>query len=245
MKVYILEDEANILKYILSLIVDIPYLQVVGYAGEISKAEIEIEQQQPDLILADIHLKDGNSFSLFHKMEVNAQIIFITAYSNYAIDALNLGAFSYLLKPIDEAEFKQQIDRCYNNFDDHKIDKKQLEIASDYYQNEQAPTRIALKNFDYTQIVQVRDIMYCKSDKGYTTFYLNSGQKIVVSKVLKEYEALLPGNTFIRCHQSYLVNVNYISKYYKNGLLELFTKQTIPVSDRKKEVVLEFISSIS
>ena len=87
MKVYILEDEANILKYILSLIVDIPYLQVVGYAGEISEAEIEIEQQQPDLILADIHLKDGNSFSLFHKMEVNAQIIFITAYSNYAIDA--------------------------------------------------------------------------------------------------------------------------------------------------------------
>jgi two-component system LytT family response regulator len=84
--------------------------------------------------------------------------------------------------------------------------------------------------------------VYCQSDKGYTTFHLIDGSKILVSKVLKEYENLLPNTIFIRCHQSFLVNVNYITKYFKDGQLELSTKQLIPVSDRKKEIVQAYIN---
>ena len=110
-----------------------------------------------------------------------------------------------------------------------------------YYTEKKEVTKLALKTADCIQIVPVQDIVYCQSDKGYTTFYLADKQQIVVSKVLKEYESLLPETQFVRCHQSYLVNSTYIKKYYKDGLLELTTGHTLPVSDRKREYVQEFL----
>ncbi|MDR2223202.1 MAG: LytTR family DNA-binding domain-containing protein [Flavobacteriaceae bacterium] len=242
MKVYVLEDEKNILSYIVSLLVDIPYVQLVGCSGELSKARKEIQEQQPDLILADIQLKDGNSFALLQELE-EVKVIFITAFNHYAIQALNIGAFAYLLKPIDEQEFKETIERCYQKQEQFKYVKQQAEVASNYMIQDTVK-RIALRNFDYTQIVCIDDIIYCQSDKGYTTFYLKDGNKIMVSKVLKEYVNLLPEQQFIRCHQSYLVNVNYISKYFKEGSIELLNKQLIPVSERKKEVIVEYIQKM-
>ncbi|SKC64032.1 LytR/AlgR family response regulator transcription factor [Ohtaekwangia koreensis] len=245
MKVYILEDEVNIREYILSLAGDIPYLQVVGYAAEIATAQKEIQQLQPDLILADIELKDGTCFTLFNTIKTDAHIIFITAYNQYAIDALNLGAFAYLLKPIDTAAFNNTIDRCYKKIEAYRLTKQQLEITDSHYQKKDTPRRIVLKNFDFIQIVAMKDIVYCQSDKGYTTFHLQDGSKIIMSKVLKEYEALLPEDTFIRCHQSYIVNVNYISRYYKEGELLLTNTHKIPVSDRKKSIVIDYIERLT
>lgn len=245
MTVYILEDEINILKHIMALVNEIPYLQVVGYSGEIAKAQEEIPSLQPELILADIQLKDGNSFTLFSRIDVTAsQIIFITAYDQYALQALNLGAFAYLLKPIETTVFEEAVDRCFKKSEQQKFNQHQLEIAANHYKGGTRPRRVALRSAEYTQIIDIEDILYCKSDRGYTTFYLKNGSSILVSKVLKEYEALLPEETFIRCHQSYLVNGNYVSKYYKEGYLEMFNGETVPVSDRKREVVLSFIDKI-
>ncbi len=245
MKVYILEDEVNILKYILSLVDKIPYLQVVGYAADIHKAQNEISQYQPELILADIQLKDGNSFSLLSNIKTNAYVIFITAYNQYAIDALNIGAFAYLLKPIDPSIFEETIDRCYRKGQAYKFNQQQAEIAANRYRGVTKAERIALKSFDFTQIVSVKDIIYCQSDKGYTTFFLDDGSKILVSKILKEYESILPESIFIRCHQSYLANTSYIRKYFKDGYLEMTNGDHVPVSDRKRQVVLDYIESIS
>ena len=153
MKVYILEDEVNIREYILSLAGDIPYLQVVGCAAEITTAQKEIQQLQPDLILADIELKDGTCFTLFNTIKTDAHIIFITAYNQYAIDALNLGAFAYLLKPVDTAAFNNTIDRCYKKIEAYRLTKQQLEITDSHYQKKDTPRRIVLKNFDFIQIV--------------------------------------------------------------------------------------------
>lgn len=246
MTVYILEDEMNILKYIISLIDEIPYLQIVGYSGEISKAKEEIPQLNPNLILADIRLKDGDSFKLFAELDaIPNQIIFITAYNQYAIEALNLGAFAYLLKPIDPDAFKEVIDRCFKKAEENKFSRHQLEIAENHFHGKNTqPTKIALKSFDFTQIIAIDDILYCKSDKGYTVFYLKNNSSFVVSKVLKEYESLLPASLFVRCHQSYMVNGNYISKYYRDGYLELINGEKIPVSDRKKNIVQDFIEQM-
>ncbi|RRJ92396.1 DNA-binding response regulator [Paenimyroides tangerinum] len=242
MKVYILEDEMNILRYIISLVENIPYLQIVGYSAEVEKAKIEIPNLLPDLILADIQLRDGISFQIFQEIEIDTQIIFITAFDQFAIDALNLGAFAYLLKPVDVELFNKTLDRCFQRQEQFKFDKHQFQLVDNHYSEKEPISRIALKSFDYTQIVQIMDIVYCQSDKGYTTFHLIDGSKILVSKVLKEYENLLPNTTFLRCHQSFLVNVNYITKYFKDGQLELSTKQLIPVSDRKKEIVQAYIN---
>ncbi|GIZ15346.1 LytR/AlgR family response regulator transcription factor [Capnocytophaga catalasegens] len=244
MKVYILEDEIKILKYIISLVETSPYLQIIGYSSQIEKAQYEIPILKPELILSDIQLSDGSSFSLFEKIDISdSQIIFITAYNQFAIDALNLGAFAYLLKPIDEELFNKTIERCFHKQEQHKFDKNRFELMSNY-STKQTINKIALKSFDYTQIISISAIIYCHSDKGYTTFYLENNTNIVVCKVLKEYETLLPKDIFIRCHQSYLVNVNYISKYYKDGNLELTNKKLIPVSERRKEFVLDFLNHL-
>ncbi|MGG5508213.1 MULTISPECIES: LytR/AlgR family response regulator transcription factor [unclassified Myroides] len=246
MKVYILEDEVAILKYILSLVVDIPYLQLVGYSDSISKAYPEILAQQPDLILADIQLKDGTSFELLQQVNnPNLQLIFITAYSQYTLKALNLGALGYLVKPLDDREFTQAIERCYERRNAHVFVEEQLQVALEQLQTNHPPQRLALKTFHFTQLVCVADIVYCQSDKGYTTFHLANGDKLMVSKVIKEYEELLLPAHFIRCHQSFLVNTSYISKYYKEGHLELVDQTIIPVSERKKEAVTTYIQRIS
>lgn len=247
MKVYILEDEVLILKHIIHVLEQIPFVQIVGYSDEVLKAKTEIETLLPDLVLADIRLKDGDSLQLFSTFEkISFQIIFLTAFDEYAIQALNLGALGYLLKPLDEEELKTILEKSYQRQQLEKVEHQQINLATQHYHTREASNqkRIALKSLEYIEIVNIEDIIYCKSDKGYTTFYLNNKQEILVSKGLKEYDELLEPYGFIRCHQSYLVNFKYIKKYYKEGYLQLDNHENIPVSSRKKEEVVRYLENI-
>ncbi|MBV7533008.1 LytTR family DNA-binding domain-containing protein [Chitinophaga sp. sic0106] len=248
MKLYILEDEVRIMQHLLQVVQDISYVEVVGQAAEIAKAAKEIPVLKPDIILADIRLKDGDSFRLFHEIgAADFQVIFLTAYDQYAIQALNMGAFGYLLKPIDEVALAAMLNKCYHHRQQEQMDRQQLEIARQHYSSQGAGgvKRLALKRVEYMEIVSVEDIMYCKSDKGYTTFYLKDKREMLVSKGLIEYENILIPSGFIRCHQSYLVNFQYVKKYYREGILQMQNDEQIPVSSRKKEEVLKYLENIS
>ena len=248
MKLYILEDEVRIMQHILQIVKKIAYLEVVGHSDQISIASKEILQLEPDIVLADIRLKDGNSFQLFHEIGMSDfQVVFLTAYDHYAIQALNLGAFGYLLKPIDEIALNAVFNKCFHHRGQEAFTQQQLSIAKTHYAAPGAGAngRIALKNVECIEIVAINDVVYCKSDKGYTTFYLQDGKEILVSKGLKEYESVLYPFGFLRCHQSYLVNFNYVKKYYRDGYLEVVNKQSIPVSARKKEEVLKYLEHMA
>lgn len=248
MKLYILEDEALILQHLLQVVQNIPYVEVLGHAAEIAKAAGEIPVLKPDIILADIRLKDGDSFRLFHELgSHDFQVIFLTAYDQYAIQALNMGAFGYLLKPIDEVALASMLNKCYQHRQQEQFNSQQLEIARQHYaaQGVISTKRIALKLLEYVEIVSVEDIMYCKSDKGYTTFFLKDKREILVSKGLIEYESALLPLGFVRCHQSYLVNFQYVKKYYREGVLQMMNNEQIPVSSRKKEEVMKYLENIS
>ena len=248
MKLYILEDEIRILQHILQIVNRIDYLEVIGSSAEIAVAAKEIPALKPDIILADIRLKDGDSFHLFHEIGINDfQVVFLTAYDQYAIQALNLGAFGYLLKPIEEVSLTALLHKCFHHREHEKFEQQQLAVSRDYYlaQGLGASKRIALKSVEFIEVVSIEDIMYCKSDKGYTTFYLNNGHDILVSKGLKEYESLLTPFGFLRCHQSYLVNFKYVKKYYREGYLQMENKESIIVSSRKKDEVLRYLENIA
>jgi two-component system LytT family response regulator len=248
MKLYILEDEIRILQHILQIVKKIDYLDVVGFAGEIAIASKEIRTLKPDIILADIRLKDGNSFDLFNEIGVaNFQVIFLTAYDQYAIQALNLGAFGYLLKPIDDLVLINTLNKCFHHRKHEAFGEQQIAIAREHYlsQGVAAGKRIALKGVEFIEVIAIDQIMFCKSDKGYTSFYLDNGREIVVSKGLKEYESLLTPFGFLRCHQSYLVNFKQVKKYYREGYLQMENKESIPVSSRKKEEVLRYLENIA
>ncbi len=244
MTVYLLEDENNILRHLMSLIQEIPYLKMVGYSDTITQARKEIREKNPELILADIQLRDGSSFEVFKNMDLRPHLIFITAYEQYAVDALNCGAFAYLLKPIDEAVFKNTLDRCFLKAEEYRFTRQQLELSAGYFGERNQPFRLALKTTTHTQVVSIEDIIYCQSDKGYTTFYIKGDKPLMVSKVIREYESLLPAAQFLRCHQSYLVNINCIRKYFLEGYIELNDGTLIPVSARKKMLVREFLHKI-
>lgn len=248
MKLYILEDEKRILQHLLQVIEGIPYVQLVGHSPEIAQAAKEVPALKPDIILADIRLKDGDSFRLFDEIgHTGFQVIFLTAYDQYAIQALNMGAFGYLLKPIDEAALSAALDKCYHHRQQEQFDRQQLEIARQHYagQGATAAKRLALKRVEYMEIISIEDIMYCKSDKGYTTFFLNDKRELIVSKGLIEYESILVPAGFLRCHQSYLVNFQYVKKYYREGVLQMQNGDQLPVSSRKKEEVLKYLENIS
>lgn len=242
MRVYVLEDEENIRNYILSILKEIPEIVVVGYADQVKTALEEIPKLEPHLILADIQLKDTISFRLFDTLDIEKyKVIFITAFSHYSIQALNLGAIGYLLKPIADDELKAAIQKVIEKNEAYLIQQSQFQLANSYIEKPKEVNRIVLKNRDYLQIVLCDDIVYCEGDKGYTTFFLNNEPGVLVSKVLKEYEALLSPAHFIRCHQSYLVNMNYVTRYFKEGYLQLKTGVKIPVSTRKKDDVLKYL----
>ena len=242
MKVYILEDEPNILRYLITLVEKLPFAQTVGYSSNIATARQEIPALSPDLVLSDIQLSDGNSLTLFSEIETeHLQLIFITAYSQFAIEALNLGAFAYLLKPIEETFFNQTLLRCYQKKEQFKVAASQLQLALQYIADKNQISRISLSTAEGIDVVPIEKIVYLQSDKGYTTFYLDDGKKILVSKVIKVYEGLLPSSQFIRSHQSYLVNARYVRKYYKEGVLELTTSERIPVAERRREQVQKWL----
>ncbi|MCT3939693.1 DNA-binding response regulator [Elizabethkingia anophelis] len=245
MRVYVLEDEENIRNYILSILKEIPEIVVVGYADQVQTALVEIPKLEPHLILADIRLKDTISFRLFDTLDIEKyKVIFITAFSHYSIQALNLGAIGYLLKPIADDELKAAIQKVIVKNEAYLVQQSQLQLANSYIEKPKEVEKLILKNRDYLQIIRCDDIVYCEGDKGYTTFFLNNEPGVLVSKVLKEYETLLSTANFIRCHQSYLVNMNYVTRYFKEGYLQLRTGVKIPVSTRKKDDVLRYLEQL-
>ena len=241
MKVYLLEDELLVQDYIKNILKNIDYVEIVGCSETVSKAAEDLTHLHVDLILADINLKDTSSFKLFDLIPINNyDVIFATAFDQYAIQALNIGAIGYILKPFDASQLEAMIDKVYKRNSSFKITEDQFKISSNYFQRQIRPQKIVLKNLDFVQYLSFDKILYCEGDKGYATFYLKEGGKIVVCKNLKEYEDLLFTPNFIRCHQSFIVNMDYVHKYYKSGYIEMESGIKIPVATRKKDLIMNY-----
>lgn len=244
LRVLVIDDELLIRNDIELLASKHPGVVVVGTCGSVKEGLILIRAAKPDLVLLDVQLSDGTGFDLLQAAgSINFHVVFITAYNEYAIKAIKHGAFDYLLKPLDEAELHQALNKVKSSQSAANVDDGFRELSS--YNNHALVERrgkLALRSQQYLQIVSFDEIQYCQSDKGYTTFYLTNNRKVLVSKYIKEYEDILPPHIFLRPHQSYLVNFNYIDRFHKDGYLVLRTGVEIPVSTRKREHVIAFLT---
>jgi two-component system LytT family response regulator len=213
-------------------------------AYSVRSATKSIEEKKPDILFIDIQLGDGNGFDILEKHK-NINVIFTTAYSDYAIKALKLSAIDYLLKPIDPDELIEAIERTVDKINEKQISQR-LELFLENIESKSTRTKkITLKTVDNIYVVATADIIYCESEHSYTTFYLDNGQKIMVSKNLREYEDLLPKQNFMRTHQSFLVNLDKIVRYEKaNNKLVMLNDASIPVATRKKEYLMKFFKNI-
>lgn len=206
-----------------------------------------IEQYLPDLVFLDVEMDDGTGMELINKLgSFDFQLVFITAHDKYAINAFKLSAIDFLLKPIDAEDLIKAVHKAEQNLKSKTLDLQfQIlqESLSSITINEK---KIVLKDSESIYFVKVSDIVHCKAEGPYTEFYLIPQQKITISKSLKEYEELLEPFGFIRTHHSHLINIKRIVRFDKadGGTLILENKQVVPVSQRKREQIMELLNNI-
>ena len=233
MKVLIVEDEINAQKVLIYLLREFfPELDMVGIAAGITEAKKLIEQNHPDLVFLDVRLEDGTGLELLQQLEnINFDVIFTTAYSNYAIQAIKFGAADYLLKPIVPNELKEAVLKIK-----HKRGKVRIETLENAPNVQKDEQTITVKTSDQTHLISVCDIIRLEADGAYTNI-LTTEQTIIASKNLKFFERILSKDIFVRTHQSHLVNKNHIKTFHKGGSLEMSNQEMVPVSFRKKSIV--------
>lgn len=235
----IVDDEANNRENLrLALEAYCQEVEVIGEADSALVAMDQIKALQPELVFLDIAMPMGSGFDLLESLPViDFDIIFVTAYDQYAIRAIKFAAVDYLLKPINALELKKAVDRVFSK-QEQKSHRDQLKTL--LHNLQQQEKKIALPQSDHIEFVAVNTIIRCQGDRNYTHFFLKDGRKLLVSRTLKEYVGLLEEQSFYRVHQSHLVNLNCIQKYSKRdgGLLITTDGAKIPVARARKEELL-------
>ncbi len=191
-------------------------ISIVYMASNVQEGVTAINKYNPRLVFLDIEMPGENGFKLFdHFTSYNFEVIFTTAYKQYAIDAIKYSALDYLLKPINYIDLKDVLKRL-----DEKKDKltpnAQIEtFLSNMNANSAEFNKIALPTMEGYELERVNNIVYCQAEENYTKIVTNRNEAILVAKTLKNIENLLPEKMFFRIHKSYLVNLNYIKSYSK------------------------------
>jgi two-component system LytT family response regulator len=218
-----------------------PQLTVVATGLNATEGEAIILEHDPDIVFLDIQMPGKNGFALLQSLKVhNFELIFVTAFDQYGIQAVKFSALDYLLKPIDTEELKMAVHKAIYRSSEKKQNKK-LENLLQVLEHQQQKNihRIALTSAKETRFIRTQDIIRCESSNNYTTFYLFGREKIMTSKPIFEYEEILVNYGFIRCHQSHLVNKKHIKSWVKEdgGFLLLDDNTQVPISRQKKEYV--------
>jgi len=216
-------------------------VSVVGEAENIKVAQSLISELRPDLIFLDIEMPFGNAFDLLEKVGPQEfEVIFVTAFSQYAIQALNMSAAHYLLKPIDIDELIEAVNQATTN----KNQKEQINRASILIDNLNTDSslkkKIVLPQLHGFEVKNVNEIIYCQAEENFTKFHFSDGKSALICRKLKHYESLLSELGFHRIHRSTLINLDFVMKYHKGrgGQVELSNGDTLDVSESKKKSFL-------
>lgn len=248
MNIAIIDDESYCVE---SLQITLKYLypdfKIVYKSTSPLDALKELPKTQPDLLFLDVEMPNLNGFELLEQLKkLSFDVIFTTAYSQYAVQAFNAQAVNYILKPIDEAELKKAVD-CWldKRHEGHNFIKISTFLNS-LKKEGIVNSKIAVPTFDGFEFIVVKDILYCQSQNNYTCFHLMGGEEVLISKSLKETEKVLEEFYFIRSHQSFLINPNYMQKYIRSdgGYLVMVDGKKIPISNSKKDLVIGIFQSI-
>jgi len=220
-------------------------INIVGTFNDPIEALDFLSKNEIDLLFLDIQMPQMNGFSLLDKMlPVNFDVIFTTAFDQYAIRAFEYSAINYLLKPISE----KALDAALKNWKERKrkVNSDQWEILQKAIQNTNELSKIALPTGTGFEIMEINKLVRCQSDNNYTTFIFNDGNKVLVCRTLKDVEKILPQSSFVRIHQSHLINMKYVKSISKQdgGVIYMQDGSDIPVSRQKKDTLSQILDSM-
>jgi two-component system LytT family response regulator len=221
---------------------------ILGEAEGVRSGIEMIKSTNPDVIFLDIQMQDGSGFRLLQSFEkIDFEIVFTTAFDQYAIKAIRFSALDYLLKPI----VPQELIEAVRKVEDLKMARQQniqenINVLLENIQNPAESRKIILSTAEKIHVVDVDDIIRCESDNYYTKFFFLDGSRLLISKTLKENESLLRGHHFIRSHKSHLVNTKYIRGFVKSdgGYILMSDNSKVPVSRRRKELIMETLNNL-
>jgi len=240
----LIDDETNNLDNLGRLLTQYcPEVQIIGTAMDAATGKQLITGLHPELVFLDIQMPGENGLQLLQQLtRHDFQLIFVTAFDQYGIQAVKFAAVDYLLKPINTLELQDAVRKAIVRHGE-KSRNTRLENLLQLLQRQpfKEEHRIALTTLKETRFLHTRQIIRCESDNNYCNFFLDNSEKILVSKPIYEFEPLLKDYGFIRCHQSHLVNLRHIRSWIREdgGYLLLNNGDTVPVSRGKKEAVLQ------
>ena len=246
LRILIIDDEAaagNILKLLIERF--IPLEKEIRYCNHPEEALELIKVYQPTLIMLDIEMPNMNGFDFLNRaIGCDFDVIFTTAYDQYAIKAIRFSALDYLLKPVDSIELQSAINRHIIKQQTRQPQQRLLvdNLIANLQQKEPENFKLALATTEGVSFFDPARIMYCEGENNYTRFVFTDMKPLLISKTLAEYEEILSEHHFIRIHKSYLINTQYVVKVDKEGMVSMKDGKVLAMSRRRKEVVMNILA---
>ena len=244
-RILILDDEeaaCNILSIMIKKYM--PLEHEIRCEEDPHKALALLESYKPTLVMLDIEMPGMNGFDFLNKAgSWDFDVIFTTAYDKYAIKAIRFSALDYLLKPLDIVELQNALNRHIIKLNHSQ--QARHDLVHNLIENIQKPEsdeyRLAISTSEGVFFYLPSEIIRCEGESNYTKFFLEAGKTLMVSHTLKDYESILSDYGFVRVHKSHLVNMKYVSRMDRDGFIWLSNGQSVPVSRRRKEEVLNML----
>jgi two-component system LytT family response regulator len=246
MQILVVDNETTVRKGLVSLLEKVmePPFQITE-ADSVESGFQTLQEARFDVVFLDVELGDGTGFDLLRKLnQFDFHLIIITAYNKYAVEAFRFCALDFIQKPIGAIELLETMRRVKRNALQKELES-QISMLEEKLAGTRKLERIALNDSENIHYVQIDQIILCESEGSYTTFFLSGGRRIVVSKIIKEYEEMLDEYGFLRVHHSFLINTKKVLRFEKaeGGTIVLEENLMAPVSKRKKDTVLKMLKS--
>lgn len=245
MKAIIVDDEKDSREILANYLKKYcPDVTVLGFGESVATGLEEIKKHSPDVVFLDIEMPYGNGFDLLDKVgEVTFETVFVTAFDNYAIQALNQSAAYYLLKPIDIDELVKAVEKIKTE----RTEKNYMQHARLLLENKKNSThqKIMLPTLEGFEIVNINSILYCEGADNFTRFHFENTQPLLICRTLKYFEDILKEHRFVRIHRSHLINPDFVVRYSKGkgGYVTMKNNQELEISPNKKQEFLNLFES--
>jgi two-component system, LytTR family, response regulator len=252
LKALLVDDEINNLESLAFLLHnDCEGVTVVGKITSADEAKLWLANNTIDVVFLDINLSGENGFQLLSSLNTqNFKVVFVTAYNQYALQAIKASALDYILKPVNIDELQQAVEKVKLSLGSPLATAQSQVLLEHLLQTigkTNAPKKIALPQLGGINFIEVDDIVSLQADSNYTIIHMNNMQKLVISKTLKDFEELLDQTQFARIHKSYIINIKYIKEYSTSdgGVVKMTDGNHWSISRRQLDSFLEKMKTAS
>ena len=238
----LVDDEIDSIRVLQRLLEEFcPQVRIIGTANGVESALSLIRETSPDLVLLDIEMSQGNAFDLLNQLlPLTFQVIFVTAFDNYAIRAFRYSAVDYLLKPVDVDDLLEAIGRVQSKPASQDLVQQMKILLENVGVLQFSQQKIAIPTITGLTFIPMQDIVRFEASSNYTMIHLTGSEPILATKSIKEYEDVLPQTVFCRIHNSHIINLSKIKTYQKGrgGMVIMEDGSTIEVASRRREEFL-------